>query len=202
MARGEIRPEHSAAPGRKSTQHFDELDRIATGLYALASMLVGEGEESIRLVETVLTNTDLSAGCDLLEAAKRGQLALSRAAIGLLARHKPASVAAPVGLGHANTCIGDDDLEAAGLSKEEFSRMIAGPDRDRLRAWLADLPDTLRVVFGLRSIGGFSSEETASLLASCGGSAANGWTGEAVREVFRQALCSLASQLIHATTVR
>lgn len=198
MAQEEIRPEHSAAPGPRSAERFNEFDRMATSLYALASMLVGEGEESVRLVERVLTSADLSSGT---EAGKTAQLALSRAAIGQLACHKPASVAAPVGLGHANTCIGDDDLEAAGLSKEEFSRMIAGPDRDRLRAWLADLPNPSRVVFGLRSVGGFSSEETASLLAGCGGPA-SGWTADAVREVFRQALCSLASQLIHATTAR
>ncbi len=202
MVREEIRPEDGPASERKLAARFDEFDRMATGLYTLASMLIGEGEESIRLVETALTNADLPSGRDPQEAVKRGQLALSRAAIGLLAQQKPGSVAAPLGLEHANTCIGDDDLEAAGLSREELSRMIAGPDRDRLRAWLADLPDTLRVVFGLRAVGGFSSEETASLLASCGGSAASGWTAEAVREVFRQALCSLASQLIHATTER
>ena len=43
-----------------------------------------------------------------------------------------------------------------------------------------------------------------ALLAAHGGPRAAGWTPEAVRELFRQALCSLASQLIHATagTVR
>ncbi len=36
------------------------LDRIAAGLYSIASMLVGEGEDSIGLVETAVARTDLS----------------------------------------------------------------------------------------------------------------------------------------------
>jgi hypothetical protein len=40
------------------------------------------------------------------------------------------------------------------------------------------------------------------LLTAYGGTAAAGWTAADVREVFRQALCSLASQVIHATTAR
>jgi len=48
-------------------------------------------------------------------------------------------------------------------------------------------------------VAGLSAADTAGLLATHGGRAAAGWTPEAVRELFRQALCSLASQLIHAT---
>jgi hypothetical protein len=40
------------------------------------------------------------------------------------------------------------------------------------------------------------------LLAAHGGARAAGWNADAVRELFRQALCSLASQLIHATAGR
>ena len=39
----------------------------------------------------------------------------------------------------------------------------------------------------------------AGVLAGHGGPLAAGWTSDAVRELFRQGLCSLASQLIHAT---
>ncbi len=77
--------------------------------------------------------------------------------------------------------------------------MIAGPE---LRIWLAGLSDALRVIFVLRAVGGLTASETASLLASFGGPAATAWTAEMVREDFRQALCSLASQLIQATTTR
>ncbi|MGD0914649.1 MAG: hypothetical protein ABR928_22365 [Terracidiphilus sp.] len=77
--------------------------------------------------------------------------------------------------------------------------MIAGPDRDRVREWLTKLPTSLRTVFVLRAVAGFTSDETATLLAAHGGPDAEGWTSGAVRDVFRQGLCSLASQLIHET---
>jgi len=80
--------------------------------------------------------------------------------------------------------------------------MIAGPERDRVRNWLASLPTTLRTVFVLRAVAGFSAAETAGLLQAHSGSQAAPWTLEAVREVFRQALCSLASQLLHASAER
>jgi hypothetical protein len=40
------------------------------------------------------------------------------------------------------------------------------------------------------------------LLAEHGGSEAQDWNPESVRSVFRQALCSLASQLIQASAAR
>ncbi len=199
MAQGELPSQDSFASRRSPSPSFDLLDRLATGLYALASMLVGEGEDSAGLVEAVIANAEVFSGSDLEQTTKKGQLELCKAAIGLLAQRKLKSVAAPVSLEHANTCIGDDELDAAGVSSEELSRMIAGPE---LRIWLAGLPDTLRVIFVLRAVGGLTASETASLLANFGGPAATAWTAEMVREVFRQALCSLASQLIQATTAR
>jgi hypothetical protein len=80
--------------------------------------------------------------------------------------------------------------------------MLSGPDRDRVRNWLAELPTTLRTVFALRAVAGLTASETASLLAEHGGAAAAGWTPASVREIFRQGLCSLASQLLHASTAR
>jgi hypothetical protein len=71
-----------------------------------------------------------------------------------------------------------------------------------VRKWLAELSPVLRTVFALRAVAGFTAPETASLLAAHGGPAAAGWTSEAVREIFRQGLCSLASQLLHSTNAR
>jgi hypothetical protein len=179
MAQEELPSQDSFASRHSPSLGFDSLDRIAAGLYTLASMLVGEGEDSARLVEAAIANADIFSGSDLEQTTRRGQLELCKAAIGLLARGNPKSVAAPVGLEHASTCIGDDELDAAGVSKEELSRLIAGTE---LRIWLAGLPDTLRVIFVLRAVGGLSAPETASLLASFGGPTAAGWTAEMVRE--------------------
>ena len=78
--------------------------------------------------------------------------------------------------------------------------MIAGPDRDRVRNWLQSLPTAMRAIFVLRAVAGFTTTETAELLQAHGGPQAAGWGGDAVRELFRQGLCSLASQVLQAAT--
>ena len=174
------------------------FDVIASGLYSLASMLVGEGEDSITLVETAVANTEVSAGTEPERARRNSRRALAEAALEMLAKRDPENLAAPEGLVPAQTCIQDDDLDAAGMSRAELERMMAGPDRDRVRNWLESLPASLRTIFVLRAVAGFNSQEVAGLLAEHGGPLASEWDAEMVRELFRQGLCSLASQLIHA----
>src|SRR5208282_943844 len=55
----------------KAFDGLDEMfDLIAAGMYSMASMLVGEGEDSIRLVETAVANADVSVCQDPAEARK------------------------------------------------------------------------------------------------------------------------------------
>ena len=178
------------------------FDVIGAGLYSMASMLAGEGEDSIRLVETAVATAEISSCSDAGEANRSSRLALASAAMELIASRDPSLLAAPNGLEHAVTCIEDDDLDAAAEAREAIERMIAGPDRDRVRNWLESLSTALRTIYVLRAVAGFTATETAELLAAHGGPQALGWTADAVRELFRQALCSLASQLIHATAGR
>lgn len=178
---------------------MDEMfDLIAAGLYSMASMLVGEGEESVRLVERAVETAEVSACDNAVRARQSSRFALCMAAIGTLEEREPGCLAAPLGMEPVHTCIEDDDLESAGVSSEELETMIAGPERDRVRTWLSGLPTAQRVIFVVRAVAGFTSAETAEMLAGHGGLDAAGWTPDAVREIFRQALCSLASQLIHA----
>jgi hypothetical protein len=177
----------------------DLLDTIAAGLYSMASMLVGEGEESIGLVETAISRTEISRCGDATEARKSSRRALCSAAIEVIAKRNPGSLAAPEGLEHASTCIEDDNLESAGISREELEHMLAGPNRESVKKWIESLATPTRVIFVLRAVAGFSADETGTLLAEHGGTGAAGWNADAVREIFRQGLCSLASQLIHAT---
>lgn len=174
------------------------VERIAAGLYTLASMLVGEGEDSVRLVETAIATAPASATHDPAEGRKKCRRALCGAAIELLARRDPNALAAPKSPQPAGGCIDDEDLDAAAESRVEFERMIAGPDRDRVRRWLTDLHADLRTVFVLRVSAGFTAKETAQLLTAHGGAPAAGWTPEGVREALRQALCSLASQVLQS----
>jgi hypothetical protein len=54
----------------------------------------------------------------------------------------------------------------------------------------------------LRAVAGFTAPETAAMLVAYGGPDASGWNADAVRELFRRGLCSLASQLIQANAAR
>ena len=192
-------PKDEATVSQALSGMDDMLDVIAAGLYNMASMLVGEGEDSMRLVETAIERTEISAAGNPTQTRMNSRRALCTAAIDLLAEKNPGSLAAPVALQHATTCIGDDDLESAGISRAELEAMLAGPNRHNVRKWIESLSTETRVIFVLRAVAGFPSEETASLLSTHGGQGAEGWNPEAVREIFRQGLCSLASQLIHAT---
>jgi hypothetical protein len=88
-------------------------------------------------------------------------------------------------------------LSSAGLSSKELEYLIGGPDRGLVRKWLASLPPVLRTVFVLRAVAGFTAAETEELMHAYDRAPAAKWTPEAVREIYRQGLCSLASQLIH-----
>lgn len=175
------------------------FERIAAALYTTASMLVGEGEQSVRLIETAVSTAELVPGETAAQARQSNRRALGTAAIRLLAEREPGSLDALAHLETGGGCIGDDDLDAAGVSGEELEDMLSGPDRSRLRAWLESLPTAMRVIFVLRAVAGLSTSEIASLLAANGGPDAKGWTPAHVSELSRQALCSLASQLLHAS---
>jgi hypothetical protein len=196
------RPKDEATVSRALEGMDAMLDAIAAGLYSMAAMLVGEGENSIGLVETAVARTEVLAGSDATEARQNSRRALCTAAIELIAKRNPGSLAAPEGLEHAVTCIEDDDLEAAGISRQELEHMLAGPNRENVKNWVESLATQTRVIFVLRAVAGFTADETAATLAGHGGKGAEGWNADAVREIFRQGLCSLASQLIHATTAR
>jgi len=193
------RPKDEATVAQALEGMDNTFDRIAARLYSLASMLVGEGEDSIRLVETAVATAEVPAFSSAEDARRSSRLALPAAAVELIAKRDPESLAAPEALEHAVTCIEDDDLDAAAEARESMERMIAGPDRDRVRAWLESLPTALRTIYVLRAVAELTTSETAELLASHGGPLAAAWAPDQVRELFRQALCSLASQLIHAT---
>jgi len=194
------RPKDEATVAQALEGMDNTFDRIAARLYSLASMLVGEGEDSIRLVETAVATAEVPSFSSAEDARRSSRLALATAAVELIANRNTESLAAPEGLEPAVTCIEDDDLDAAAEAREAMERMIAGPDRDRVRAWLESLPTALRTIYVLRAVAELTTAETAELLAAHGGPLALEWTPDQVRELFRQGLCSLASQLIHATT--
>jgi DNA-directed RNA polymerase specialized sigma24 family protein len=191
-------PESAPDQAQSAQRTGDVLDMIASNLYGVASMLVGEGEESAQVVETAVATADLDCICSVEQARKNGYKALAQAAIEAIERRRPGSLAVPEGIKSDDVCIEEDDLESAGITGEELVRMMAGPERGRVRQWLEKLPVAQRTVFVLRGVAGMGSAETADLLKASGAPGASGWSPEAVREVFRLGLCSLASQLLQA----
>jgi len=176
------------------------LAKIAADQYRIGSMLLGEGEDAIAVIEDVVANLDLTACKDHAEAHHNSRLALAAESIKILHSRDSSSLGAPSGQDSGPvSCIEDDDLESAGVTFAELEAMLNGPDSHHLRNWLESLPINQRVIFVLRAIAGLSSTEVAFLLAEHGGPRSEEWTPDQVRSSFRQALCSLASQLIHAT---
>lgn len=178
------------------------LDKIAAEQYRIASMLLGEGEAAVAAIEQVVARIDLNACTDEADARHQARLLLAEDAISNLATQDAASLAAPEAESGPASCIEDDDLSAAGVTAVELEQMISGPENHRLREWLEGLAPQLRVIFVLWAIAGLNSGEVAGLLSLNGGEYAKGWTPDGVRIAFRQALCSLASQLIHLTAAR
>src|ERR1700744_1694774 len=181
--------EKDEATVERAFEGQDEMfDLIAAKLYSIASMLVGEGEESIQLVESAIANSEVRCCDTTAQAGLSSKRVLAREALGRISAKDGEALAFPEDLAHAQTCIEDDDLDAASEHGEEFERAIAGPDRERVRTWLESLPASMRVIFTLRAVAGIPANETAALLAAYGGPKAAGWTADAVREIFQQAL--------------
>jgi hypothetical protein len=190
--------EETLAPSSRLTANdaSDTFDAIAAWLYGMASMLVGEGEDSAQLVEAAIANADFSSSFEAGQAGIPTRKALCEIALDVLTRRDPGNLAAPVDLQHAVSCIGDDELDAGGVSSEELQQMLAGPELDRVRSWLEGLTVPMRTIFVLRAVAGFSAADTAAMLETHGGPDAAAWSAEAVRELFRQALCSLATHVL------
>jgi hypothetical protein len=190
------KPKDDATVERAFEGQDGMFDLIAAKLYSIASMLVGEGEESIQLVEAAVAHSEVTCCQTAAQAGLSSKRVLAREALTRIAAKDAAALALPEDLAHVQTCIEDEDLDAASESGEEYERAIAGPDRERVRTWLESLPAAMRVIFTLRAVAGIPASETAALLAAYGGPKAAGWNAESVREIFQQALCGLASQLL------
>jgi hypothetical protein len=177
----------------------EAMDFIAASMYNLASMLLGEGEECVTLVEKGVAAAGASICQDAEVLRRDGIRYVCSEALRLIESREPGALSAPDTAARTVNCLDGDDLEGAGISRADLDRMMEGPERVRVRAWLEGLPAIVRVVFAMRVVGGFCGVETAKLLAEAAG---GGWTPEAVSEIFRQGLCSLASQLLHASAAR
>ena len=86
----------------------------AVKLFQTAALLLGDGDEAVRLVEETMAGADVDPCADGSQATAVLQNQLVQAAIRELSQREPGSfTAAETGGGNA-LCIEDDDLSAAG----------------------------------------------------------------------------------------
>ncbi len=94
-----IYPNENLTPNQPISDDLQEiLELVTSGLYSLASMLVGEGEESARLVEETIESAQVSPCADPQNARRCSRRALAVAALKLLAERCPGCLDAPRGL--------------------------------------------------------------------------------------------------------
>ncbi len=180
----------------------DGLSKVhdtAAELYQLAALILGDETRAADLVETVVTRTNIDPCADAETSVNAARVNLIETAVAHLSQADPGAFNAPSPSTGSSGCIDDDDLAAAGISADRLAEMVHGPERRALRDWLNKLPVAQRTVFVERAILGWDNATAAATLSKA---ASRKWHSGQVSELFRQALCSLATSLVHAAAAQ
>lgn len=173
-----------------------KAEDAAMEMYQFAALMLGSEVEALRLVESTVASVEIDPCADPMAAGGLVRDRVLEGALAILHDQDPASFAAVPSTGAVSGCLDD---EAAPLSGAEISDLVAGAGRNRLREWLGRLSHAQRAVFVQRAVLGRTNADTARAINRF--SRPSIWTPEAVGGLFRQALCSLASSLLHAAPV-
>lgn len=177
-----------------------KVHQAAVELYQLAALMLGDESEAADLVEAAVAQTSIDPCAESEASIDAARVNLVQTAVARLSHADPAAFQAPAHSGSAASgCIDDDDLASAGVSPDQLSEMLSGPGRRTLREWLEKLPMAQRAIFVERAILGWDNAAAAASLSKAASSA---WQPGQVRELFRQALCSLATSLLHSASAR
>lgn len=169
-------------------------------LYQLAALMMGNESEAVELVEAAVAQIRIDPCAEADASVREAGRALVSTAVARLSKEDPSAFEAPLFLGSAaGPCIEQDDLASAGFTPAQLTRLLSGPERGRLRDWLNHLSVVQRAIFVERAILGW---DNATAAASFNDSASRKWQPGQVGELFRQALCSLASSIVHAATAK
>jgi DNA-directed RNA polymerase specialized sigma24 family protein len=173
----------------------------ALQLFQIAALMLGDEQEAVSLVEEVVAKVEADPCAEGTLAYAEARTLLVRTALQRMAGLYPEAFAVPASRPADAVCIETDDLEAAGLSGDQFSAMISGAGRAGMREWLERLAPALRAIFVLRAVAGQDGEQTAESLRQSGATGAQAWRRDEVGTAYRQALCSLATCLMSAQTM-
>lgn len=170
-------------------------EHAAIEMFQFAALMLGSESEALRLVENSVASVDIDPCADPSAATGIVRNQVLDGALAIMHRSDPASFADLPESQSGSSCIEDED--PAPLSGEEISELIADVGRSRLRDWLGHLSQAQRAVFVQRAVLGQDNASIAKAINRIAHPSI--WTAEAVSQLFRQALCSLATSLVHAT---
>ncbi|HEX3660361.1 MAG TPA: hypothetical protein VHU89_02960 [Acidobacteriaceae bacterium] len=178
----------------QSSEVLKKAENAAVEMYRFAALMLGDEAEAVRLVEDTVASVEIDPCAD--PRATKGMVRdrVLDGALAIMHQQDPVSFGdlppAEPGAG----CIDDDG--APSLSSEQLSELMAGAGRGPLREWLNRLTQAQRAVFVQRAVLGRTNADTAKAINRIAPPAV--WSAEAVGRLFRQALCSLASALVHS----
>ncbi|HUB17176.1 MAG TPA: hypothetical protein VL990_00980 [Acidobacteriaceae bacterium] len=162
-------------------------------MYQFAALMLGNEAEALHLVESTVASVEIDPCADPAAAKGVVRERVLDGALKIMHRQDPASFAKVPPTSAGSPCIENDTVP---LSHPEISELVAGTERGPLRDWLARLSQAQRAVFVQRAVLGRSNADTARAINRHAQPSI--WTAEAVSSLFRQALCSLASSLLHS----
>lgn len=169
---------------------------VAFELYQLAALFLGNEAEALELVEGFVSQREVDPCAPESPGEDATRRELAAAAVARMSQADPEGFAPPASDASGQvTCIENDDLDAMGVTPADLTELISGGGRERMRDWLNQLPLVQRAIFVQRVVLGWDNATIVGLLPA-------GWQPQQVSEVFRQALCSLATSLIHLTTAQ
>jgi hypothetical protein len=163
-------------------------------MYRFAALMLGNEAEALDLVEKTVAAVEIDPCTDPGAATGLVRDRVLDGALQIMHRHDPESFAHVPANEPGGSCIEDDSTIP--LSGPEISELVSGAARGPLREWLARLSQVQRAVFVQRAVLGISNADAARALNRH--SWPSIWTTQAVSTLFRQALCSLASSLVHS----
>jgi DNA-directed RNA polymerase specialized sigma24 family protein len=178
----------------ESIEALVKAESAAVEMYRFAALMLGNEAEALDLVESTVAGVDIDPCADPSAAKGLVRERVLDGALKIMQQHDPASFADLPATDAGGACIEDDTVP---LSRPEISELVAGAGRGPLRDWLARLSQAQRAVFVQRAVLGSSNADTAQAINRH--SRPSIWTAEAVSSLFRQALCSLASSLVHSS---